>query len=580
MKRAILLIVTTIIPLFAVQRVVVMEDFTATWCTYCPGAARGAEELKFRAFDSVVVIAYHSSSSDPFYTATAASRASYYGITGYPTMKIDGGQSVVGGLHYGTMYPTYRQIFDDRKTVSSPLDIELAVTYDSASRNGSLTIIVRNTSTSAVSGQLHTVLTESHIYYPWQGMDSLQDVERTMLPNAAGEAVTIPAGDSIVRTRNFTLNPSWVAKNCDLVVFVQDNSTRWMYQGAMIAVIPEPVLKFSGNEPVQPAPGSTFNLRVAVRNIGSAPAASASALLSAADPYLTITSASTTFGPIPVGADVLADSPFTIQVSSSCPDPHLAQLQLIITGSDFRTDTVSFPVIISTRAGFADDMEHGPNGWTHDGIRDYWHQSSYRSQSPSYSWYCGNEAGHQYDNEMDARLYTPFFRIGESTWVRFWHFYQAEINYDFALVEVNNGSPFWYQLASYTGSNGGLEPVQLDLSPFQGQTVRLRFRFISDYNMVAEGWYIDDFAAGIPLALKESKPAEKITSIVLPAVIRNRLFLPAPPAPGQPAKTVLIDATGRQVMNLKPGLNDISRLSPGIYFIQGPSAPHRLVIVR
>uniref|UniRef100_A0A7C3IXT8 Thioredoxin family protein n=1 Tax=candidate division WOR-3 bacterium TaxID=2052148 RepID=A0A7C3IXT8_UNCW3 len=37
--------------------VVVMEDFTATWCTYCPGAARGAEELKSRAFDSVAIIA-------------------------------------------------------------------------------------------------------------------------------------------------------------------------------------------------------------------------------------------------------------------------------------------------------------------------------------------------------------------------------------------------------------------------------------------------------------------------------------------------------------------------------------------
>uniref|UniRef100_A0A7V3UZE6 Omp28-related outer membrane protein n=1 Tax=candidate division WOR-3 bacterium TaxID=2052148 RepID=A0A7V3UZE6_UNCW3 len=580
MKKVVLLALITIIPLFATQRVVVMEDFTATWCTYCPGAARGAEELKFRAFDSVVVIAYHSSTSDPFYTATAASRASYYGITGYPTMRIDGAQSVVGGMHSGTMYPTYRQIFDGRKTVASPLDISLSVTYDSVNRNGNLNIIVRNTSTSTVSGQLHTVIIENHIYYPWQGMDSLQDVERTMLPSASGEAITVPAGDSVIRTRSFTLNSNWVARNCELVVFVQDNSTRWMYQGAMIAVMPEPVLKFSGNRPIQPVPDTTFDLLVAVRNIGSAPATSARATLISTDPYLTVTSANTTFGPIPVGADVFADSPFTVQVSSSCPNPYLGYLQMIITGDYSRTETLNFPVIISTNAGFADDMEHGTNGWTHSGIRDYWHQSNYRNHSPANSWYSGYESGHQYLNEMDARLYTPFFRVGESTWTRFWHYYQTEENYDFALVEVNNGSPFWYQLASFTGTSGGWEQVQLDLSAFQGQTVQLRFRFISDANTLGEGWYLDDLTCGMPLAINEVPPSENIARPVLPALVRAQLVLPSL---NPSAKLLLVDATGRKVMELKTGTNDISGISPGVYFIknqQFTKTLNRLIIVR
>jgi hypothetical protein len=346
----------------------------------------------------------------------------------------------------------------------------------------------------------------------------------------------------------------------------------------MTAVIPEPILKFSGNYPVQPAPGDTFNLRVAVRNIGSAPAAGASATLTTDDLNLTITSGNTTFGPIPVGADVYAEAPFRIQVSASCPDPHLAQLQLIITGSDFRSDTVIFPVMISTSAGFADDMEHGQNGWTHDGIRDYWHQSNYRSHSPSNSWYCGNEAGHQYVNEMDARLYTPYFRVGDSAWLMFWHYYQTEENYDFALVEVNNGSLFWSQLASYTGTSGGWEPVLLDLNPFRGQTVRIRFRFISDYNTLAEGWYIDDFAAGIPLALSEAKPPATLSVPARVTVVRGKLMLPAP-LPSQSVKTVLVDATGRQVMELKPGLNDVSRLTPGVYYIKGQPPAHRLIIV-
>ncbi|MGQ9708452.1 MAG: Omp28-related outer membrane protein [bacterium] len=582
MKRVVLLTIAIILSVFATQRVMVMEDFTATWCTYCPGAARGAEELKFRAFDSVVVIAYHSSSSDPFYTPTAASRMSYYGVSGYPTMRMDGGYSVVGGMHYGTMYPVYRSYFESRKTQPSPFEIRLAVTYDSATRNGTLTIVVRNTSSASISAQLHTVLIEGHIYYPWQGMDSLQDVERTMLPDASGEAITVPAGDSITRTRNFTISTSWLAENCELVVFVQDNSTRWIHQGAMTAVIPRPALRFARYQPVLPAPGGSFDLTVSVRNIGSALAAGASATLWTNDPYVTITSANTTFDSVLVGEDVFANSPFTIQVDSTCPDPHLAEMQLIITIADSAVDTVTFPLNITASPGFADDMESGENGWSHGGIRDYWHRSTYRSVSPTNSWYCGNEAGHQYINEHDARLYTPFFTVGESTWVRFWQYYATEENYDFCLIEVNNGSPFWQELASYSGSSGNWEPVNLDLSPFQGQGVQIRFRFISDYSQVDEGWYIDDFAAGIPLSVKDQAAAAGVVNPKQRAtVVRHLLVLPETYGAPRLNAAMLFDVSGRKVLDLKSGVNDLSRIAAGVYFVSDrPNGSNRLVVVR
>ncbi|MDH5186678.1 MAG: hypothetical protein OEW70_06385, partial [candidate division WOR-3 bacterium] len=63
MKKMLIFILAPIL-LWATQRVMVCEDVTATWCTYCPGAARGFDELYWNAYDSVVVIAYHSSTSD------------------------------------------------------------------------------------------------------------------------------------------------------------------------------------------------------------------------------------------------------------------------------------------------------------------------------------------------------------------------------------------------------------------------------------------------------------------------------------------------------------------------------------
>ncbi len=564
----------------ATQRVMVMEDFTATWCTYCPGAARGAEELKFRAFDSVVVIAYHSSTSDPFYTAEAASRASYYGVTGYPTMRLDGGQAVVGGLHYGTMYPTYRQFFDTRKLEPSPLDIGLTVTYDSATRSGVLTIVVRNRSSSAVSGQLHTVLTESHIYYPWQGMDSLHDVERLMLPDAGGEAITVNPGDSVVRTRSFTINASWVARNCEFVVFVQNNTTKWMYQGASIGVIAEPELEFVGYQPVLPLPGQSFNLTVGVRNIGSTALSGASAELTTDDPYLTVVQGTSSFGQINRGADGYCNTPFQLQVSSSCPDPHRATLRLVIASADIGTDTMTFPLNITTIPGFADDMEHGIGGWTHSGTRDNWHLSTYRASSPSYAWYCGVESNHQYTNENDARLMTPFFTLGDSAWVRFNHYYGTEADFDFCILEINNGSLFWVPLGMWSGSSNGWQQEAIDLSPFRNQTVRLRFRFISDYNVTGEGWYVDDLECGARVGVAEPQVNQVLPVVLVSSPVRTRaqvrFVLPA----GVKAEARVYDITGKMVWQLGENLSGTGtvvwnltdqrgkKVSSGGYFIQ------------
>ena len=56
-------------------------------------------------------------------------------------------------------------------------------------------------------------------------------------------------------------------------------------------------------------------------------------------------------------------------------------------------------------------------------------------------------------------------------------------------------------------------------------------------------------------------------------VVRGVLRLPVSPFT---VHTSLFDMTGRQVMALHPGVNDASRLSPGVYFVRsGPSAVSR-----
>ena len=499
MKSLSVLVLALLVPLTlqASQRVMVIEDFTATWCTYCPGGARGMEELDFRSYDSVVPIAYHPSTSapqDPYYTADAAARLSYYGITGYPTVVLDGSNKIVGGLHTGTMYPTYLNYFRTRMGVSSPLTIALSITYDTTGRTGTLTIKVKNTSASSVSGQLHTVLTESHIYYPWQGVDSLHYVERNMLPSSSGEAITIAAGDSLTKTRDFTVSASWVAGHCDFVVFVQDNSSKEMYQGARIAIIDVPELMYYGYQSANPVPNSDVNLTVGLRNTGTGDGQSVAATLSTSDSYITITTPNANFANIAGGGVGYSSTPFQIHVAAGCPNPHLATMNLQVTATGATTANLSFPLNVATTPGFTDNMEHGTGGWTHSGIRDNWHQTHYTFQSESTSWYCGVDGNHQYTNENDSRLMTPFFTIGSDTTLRFYVYY--EMGSDIGYLEIGNGSGLWWPLINYFGSSGGWYQEITSLGAYRGQTVQLRYRFISDYSGTAEGWYIDNLEAG------------------------------------------------------------------------------------
>ncbi|MDI6839674.1 MAG: Omp28-related outer membrane protein [bacterium] len=209
------------------QRVVVAEGFTATWCGCCPYSARAIHRLSKEVGDSMAVMEYHL--NDPFSTSETSARANYYNISSIPHMWFDGVLNYVGGGSGN--YNQYRNAFNTRKTIPSPLLIALSGSYNQATMQGTVDAHITNTSENQVSGTLQFVLTETNIQYHWQNEDSLFDVVRDMIPNASGEAISIEAGESIDKSRNFTVNPGWDADNCDIVVFVQAGSKE-IYQGA------------------------------------------------------------------------------------------------------------------------------------------------------------------------------------------------------------------------------------------------------------------------------------------------------------------------------------------------------------
>ncbi|MCX7994159.1 MAG: Omp28-related outer membrane protein [candidate division WOR-3 bacterium] len=579
---------------FAAQRVVVCENFTATWCQYCPGAARALDENYTRSYDSVVVISYHPSTSDPFYSTEAAARLSYYSVSGYPTTIFDGVRRVVGGLRFGTMYAIYRDTIAYRLNISSPLDISLTCNYDTISNTGTVNATILNITSSPISGTLHFVIVENNIPYSWQGMSKLEFLMRDMVPDANGEAVTIPANSSISRSRNFTIASNWKEKDCKIIVFVQA-ANREIYQGAEIGIVPIPGMDYyglnitetAGNHNRWAEPGEAIRIYVYGKNLRDG-IYTGSTTVTCSDPYITISGATPQTVEIrPGDVDTVNICDFTI--SDACPTPRLVSFFL-----NFGSKIDTIPFMITRSPGFSDNMESGQDNWTHSGTNDNWHITTYKSYSPTRSWYCGVEGSWQYTNQNDASLISVFFVATPDSSLKLWHQYSLEAGWDYGYVEIDNGSGWWQTLGKFTGTQSAWTQLSYPLTSYSGQTVRIRFRFISDASIVQEGWYIDDVNMPRPVGIETKENNKRLTLSITPNPFTEKVAIICQSSNfhNMSVSVKIYDASGRLVKSLTAnpviiwnGDDSNGKMLPsGIYFVKLESESEtileKVVIVR
>lgn len=222
----IILIMTSF--LLAVPRnKVVVEIGTGTWCPYCPGAAMGADDLVLNGHP-VAVIENHN--GDAYANVYSNARNSYYGITGYPTAFFDGLNPYVGGSNTASMYNNYLPRVNARLAIPSHFTINAGGGSDGNTVN--LTVTIEKTEPDTNTNlRLHCALTESDILQAWQGQTHLEFVNRIMVPDQNGTTIDFTGGDVVTVPLSFTLNPAWVVGNCEIVLFLQNNSTKEILQG-------------------------------------------------------------------------------------------------------------------------------------------------------------------------------------------------------------------------------------------------------------------------------------------------------------------------------------------------------------
>ena len=210
------------------RKFVLLEIATGTWCTYCPGAAMGADDL-VKNGDRVAVIEYHN--GDTFSNTDADSRNSYYNVPGYPTAHFDGLEEYAGGNMTQSIYPVYLPIYNRCIPKLSLFTLDMAVTK-TGDRDLQVTLTARKIySYPDHNLKLHLVLTETQIPKTWQTiMKEVNFVCRKMYPDHNGTTADFST-DSVI-TANFTVSvdSSYNYKNCSLVAFLQDNVTKEVLQ--------------------------------------------------------------------------------------------------------------------------------------------------------------------------------------------------------------------------------------------------------------------------------------------------------------------------------------------------------------
>jgi Secretion system C-terminal sorting domain/Outer membrane protein Omp28 len=256
----------------ATRNAVILEIATGTWCQYCPGAALGADDMH-ASTASTGIVEHHD--SDPYSTPDAVARYdTYYGVTGFPTAFFDGGNSVVGGSHTQSMYTSYLQKYTTAMAVATPFDLTASWVQNGASIDVTVDVTQVGANTSSAI-RVQAALTESHIQVNWQGLSECNFVNRAMHPSAAGTPIsTTNGGPAAHLTFNMPINPAWVQNEMELVVWVEDGSTKQIYNGrymplAVAAFANDPSAVEITNEIGTAACISSIAPEVKIRNMGS-----------------------------------------------------------------------------------------------------------------------------------------------------------------------------------------------------------------------------------------------------------------------------------------------------------------------
>lgn len=256
--------------------------------------------------------------------------------------------------------------------------------------------------------------------------------------------------------------------------------------------------------------GEEFSVQARIRNLGVAPAVNLNLALSASVPWVQLPSSVE----IP---NLMAQSETLLTVTGTVDGgaPLGSPIQLIITYSDpdgfYKIDTLRLflgsPVVL-----FEDRASAGTGNWS---TGQGWGLTS-QAYSPPSAFTDSPSGNYAASAENSLTLLNNVSLVGySSAQLRFWSKWTIEPSWDFATVEIstNSGSTWSYLRCEHSrpGSarSGSKQPAgswgfdsytpglnwieqSVNLTPYVGQQIKIRFRLAADGADQRDGFYLDD----------------------------------------------------------------------------------------
>ncbi len=197
---------------------------------------------------------HNSSATDPVYQANPThntARKSYYGITAYPTVMVD-------GLYDAWPLSTMLGYYETRMAVPCHLDITLTPSVESDPTEGTITFTLTTDTGIDTDATIHAIINECGI--PGTGTYTGSEFNYALRWNmfgANGTAVDFgSSGETIELSADYTINPSWDWEELYLTTFVQSNATDEILNSRMVKL--SEIITTGIEEEGSPVPNSAF----------------------------------------------------------------------------------------------------------------------------------------------------------------------------------------------------------------------------------------------------------------------------------------------------------------------------------
>ncbi|UCF49102.1 MAG: immune inhibitor A [Thermoplasmatales archaeon] len=132
---------------------------------------------------------------------------------------------------------------------------------------------------------------------------------------------------------------------------------------------------------------------------------------------------------------------------------------------------------------FTEDAESGTDSWIIEGFTIS--TQRYHSSSHSFKSRFRNQ-------DVSSMVTVNPIPITQDMNLSFWCWYNIETEYDYAFVEVSRDGRIFDVIDKFTDSSSGWAYKEYLLDDYIGESIFIRFRYITDYYTQEEGFYVDD----------------------------------------------------------------------------------------